>query len=399
LSLRSRWRIPINDSTRIREFLGSSRPAPTAGMAGLGSPQRECYDAAMPTPASFYPRIFALVVAAALGYALVLIFMPFIAPMTWAAFLAFLLYPLNLRLRRRVKGKGLAAGTLTALAPITILLPLSALSIDFVSQISTLLQKLQKSAAELDIKSLSDLQQFPLIARINVWLATHTGISAEQIQAWLVSGTREVLKRAASLGGGFFLGALGSLLGFAIMLFLLFFFLRDGDVMVARARRLIPLNEERKERLFRQLSGVTRAIVVGTSVTALLQGILIGIGFTIAGLPSPVVFGVLAALLSMLPVGGAAFVWGPAAIWLFIDGRWGYGLFMLGWGLMLGGLDNVLRPMLISGRAKISALAVFIGVLGGIPAFGAIGIIAGPVILSLALALIEFAEESRSRIS
>jgi predicted PurR-regulated permease PerM len=352
----------------------------------------------MPTPSSFYPRVFALVVAAVLGYALILIFAPFIGPMTWAAFLAFLLYPLNLRLRRRLSGKGMAAGVLTLLAPIVILLPLSALSIDFVAQISALMQKLQKSAAELDIKSLSDLQQFPWIARANVWLEAHTGISAEQVQSWLVSGTREVLKRAASMGGGFFLGALGSLLGFAIMLFLLFFFLRDGDAMLARARRLIPLTEERKERLFRQLSGVTLAIVIGTSVTALLQGLLIGIGFSIASLPSPVVFGVLAALLSMLPVGGSAFVWGPAVIWLFFDGRWGYAIFMLAWGVLLSGLDNVLRPILISGRAKISALAVFIGVLGGIPAFGAIGIIAGPVVLSLVLALIEFAEENRPRI-
>jgi predicted PurR-regulated permease PerM len=335
------------------------------------------------------------VVAAVLGYALILIFAPFIGPMAWAAFLTFLLYPLNLRLRRRFSRSGTAAGVLTFLAPITIFLPLSALSIDFVAQISALLQKMQKSAAALDIKSLSDLQQFPWIARINAWLETHTGISAEQIQSWLVSGTREVLERAASVGGGFFLGALGSLLGFAIMLFLLFFFLRDGDAMLARARRLIPLDEERKDRLFRQLSGVTRAIVVGTSVTALLQGVLIGIGFRIASLPSPVVFGVLAALLSMLPVGGAAFVWGPAAIWLFLDGRWGFGIFMLAWGILLGGLDNVLRPLLISGRARISPLAVFIGVLGGIPAFGAIGIIAGPVVLSLALALIEFAEEGR----
>jgi predicted PurR-regulated permease PerM len=228
-----------------------------------------------------------------------------------------------------------------------------------------------------------------------VWLEAHSGISAEQIQSWLIDGTRQVLQRAASLGGWFFLGALGSLLGFAIMLFLLFFFLRDGDAMLARARRLIPLDEMRKDRLFHQLSGVTRAIVVGTSVTALLQGVLIGIGFTIAGLPSPVVFGVFAALFSMLPVGGAAFVWGPAMIWLFIEGRWGFGIFMLAWGLLLGGLDNVLRPMLISGRARISALAVFIGVLGGIPAFGPIGLIAGPVVLSLALALIEFAEEGR----
>jgi predicted PurR-regulated permease PerM len=353
----------------------------------------------MPTSSSFYPRVFALVVAAILGYALILIFAPFALPMAWAAFLAFLLYPVNVRLRRRFRGKEMAAGLLTALAPLVILLPLSALSIDFVSQISTLLQKLQKSASELDIKSFSDLQQFPWIARINTWLEANTGISAEQIQSWLISGTREVLKRAASVGGGFFLGALGSLLAFAIMLFLLFFFLRDGDLMLARGRRLIPLTEERKERLFRQLGGVTRAIVVGTSVTAILQGVLIGIGFTIASLPSPVVFGVLAALLSMLPVGGAAFVWGPAVIWLFFDGRWGFGIFMLVWGVLLGGLDNILRPMLISGRARISALAVFIGVLGGIPAFGAIGVIAGPVVLSLALALIEFAEERRPKVS
>src|ERR1700684_1025289 len=123
----------------------------------------------MPTSSSFYPRVFAIVVAALLGYALILIFAPFLSPMTWAAFLAFLLYPLNMRLRRRLAGKGRAAGVLTFLAPIVILLPLSALSIDFVAQISALMQKVQKSAAELDIKSFSDLQQFPWIARIHVW--------------------------------------------------------------------------------------------------------------------------------------------------------------------------------------------------------------------------------------
>jgi predicted PurR-regulated permease PerM len=353
----------------------------------------------MASPSSFYARVFALIVAAVLGYALILIFAPFIRPIAWAAFLAFLLYPLNLRLRRRFSGGGLAAGTLSLLAPLVILLPLSALSIEFVAQISVLLQKMQKSAAGLDIKSLSDLQQFPWIARINGWLESHAGISAEQFQSWLVSGTREVLKDAASIGGGFFLGALGSLLGFAIMLFLLFFFLRDGDAMLLRVRRLIPLDEVRKERLFSQLSDVTRAIVVGTSVTAMLQGMLVGIGFKICSLPSPVVFGVLAALLSMLPVGGSALVWGPGALWLFLDGRWGFGIFMLAWGLLLSGLDNVLRPVLISGRARISALAVFVGVLGGIPAFGPIGFIAGPVVLSLALALIEFVEETRPQIA
>ena len=354
----------------------------------------------MQQKSSFYPRVFALAVAAILGYALFRVIEPFALPITWAAFLAFLLFPLGLNIRRRVRGsKSVSAGLLTVLAPIVVLLPLSALSFEFARQISALLKSVQKSANDMDIKTFSDLQQFPLIARANTWLQEHTGTSAEQIQAWLVSGTREVMEHAASIGGSFFLGALGSLFSFAIMLFLLFFFLRDGDLMIGRARHLIPLDEDRKERLFTQLSAVTRAIVFGTTVTALLQGVLIGIGFQIAGLPSPVVFGVAAALLSLLPVGGAAFVWIPGALWLFFDKHWGYGIFMVVWGCILGGLDNVLRPILISGRAEISALAVFIGVLGGIPAFGAIGIIVGPVLLSLVLALIEFAEETGPQVS
>src|SRR6202041_3555812 len=353
----------------------------------------------MPAQPGFYSRVFALTVAAILGYALLLIFRPFALPMIWAAFLAFLLFPLNVRLRRRSKVKSLGAGVLTMLAPIVILLPLSALSVEFVSQISALLKQVQQSATQMDIKSFSDLQQFPWIARINTWLQTHADISAEQLQSWLVSGTREVMQRAASWGGSFFLGALGSLLSFAIMLFLLFFFLRDGDFMISRARRLISLAEDRKERLFSQLSAVTRAIVFGTTVTALLQGLFIGIGFAIVGLPSPVVFGVLAGLLFLLAVGGSALVWIPAVIWLFFEKHWGWGIFLLVWGSALSGLDNVVWPILISGRARISALAVFVGVLGGIPAFGAIGVIAGPVVPSLVLALIEFAEESRPKIS
>ena len=287
----------------------------------------------MQPKSSFYPRVFALVVAAILGYALYRILEPFALPMTWAAFLAFLLFPLSLNLRHRLRGsKSLSAGLLTVLAPIVNLLPLSALSFEFATQVSGLLKTVQKSATEMDIKTFSDLQQFPVIARANTWLQANTGTSAEQVQSWLVSGTREVMERAASMGGSFFLGALGSLLSFAIMLFLLFFFLRDGDLMSGRARRLIPLDNDRKDRLFTQLSAVTRAIVFGTTVTALLQGVLIGIGFKIAGLPSPVVFGVLAALLSLLPVGGAAFVWIPAALWLFFDKHWGFGIFMIVWG-------------------------------------------------------------------
>ena len=348
----------------------------------------------MPAASTFYPRVFALVVAAVLGAALILIFRSFFSSMSWAAFLAFLLHPLNRRLRLRMHGTTGAAAVLTALTPIVIVLPLAALSIEFVSQISSLLQALQHEAQRLDINTITDLQQIPLVARADAWLQAHFGASTAQLEAWVIARAREALQHLATLGGSFFLGALGSVVAFSMMLFLLFFFLSDGDVMCARAIRLIPMADARKHRLFRRLADVARAIVFGTTVNAALQGLLVGCGFAIAGLPAPVVVGVVVALAAMLPVGAAAFAWVPAVGWLAYQGRWGFAVFMLAWGLMLSGLDNVVRPMLISGHAKISGLAVFIGALGGISAFGTIGIIAGPVVLSLAMALIEFAEES-----
>jgi len=168
----------------------------------------------MPPKSSFYQRVFALSVAAILAYAVLRISLPFADSLAWAAFLAFLLFPLNLRLRRAFRGRvGIAAGVLTILAPIVVLLPLGALSVEFVAQISALLRKLQTEAAGLDIKTFADLQQFPLIARVNAWLESHASISAEQIQGWFVTGTRDILQRAAALSGTFFLGALSSLFG------------------------------------------------------------------------------------------------------------------------------------------------------------------------------------------
>jgi predicted PurR-regulated permease PerM len=350
----------------------------------------------MAAASSFYPRVFALVVAAGLSYALVLIFFPFLAPITWAAFLAFLLQPLNVRLRARMGGRTRAAGLLTVLTPIVLVLPLAALSFEFVVQISALVANLQHQAQHLDIKTFADLEHFPLFTRIDAWLNARFGVSAAQVQSGILAGTQQVLQRAASWGGALFVGALGTVVAFTIMLFVLFYFLSDGDAMCERVIRLIPLDELRKQRLVHQLSAVTRAIVFGTVMNSVVQGVLLGVGWAIAGLPAPVVFGVLVALITMLPVGGSMFAWIPALGWLIFQRHFGLAAFMLAWGLVLGALDNVLRPWLISGRARISGLAVFLGVLGGVSAFGAIGLIAGPVLLSLAVALIEFAEESRS---
>jgi predicted PurR-regulated permease PerM len=157
------------------------------------------------------------------------------------------------------------------------------------------------------------------------------------------------------------------------------------------------MSEARKQALTAQLGAVTRAVVFGTLLTGLLQGALVGVGFAIVHLPSPVVFAVVAALLSLLPVGGTALVWIPAALFLLTQGRYGAALFLTLWGALLVGLmDNLLKPLLISGRAEVPTLAVFIGVVGGLSAFGPIGLFLGPVLLAMTIALLRWAEEHRS---
>jgi hypothetical protein len=136
-------------------------------------------------------------------------------------------------------------------------------------------------------------------------------------------------------------------------------------------------------------------VVYGTGLTALAQGALVGIGFAIAQLPSPIVFGVLAAICALLPAGGAALVWAPGALWLFATGEWGWGVFMLVWGAIVSVSDNLIRPIAIRTHAEVSTLAVFVGVVGGVAAFGTIGVILGPVLLTLVVSLLGYIDATQ----
>jgi predicted PurR-regulated permease PerM len=241
-----------------------------------------------------------------------------------------------------------------------------------------------------------ELANVPWIHSVLERLESVFGINTAQVRGWATQGASELLQGLASFGGKVFLGAIGTVVGFVLMIFMLFFFIRDGEEMLTTARELIPMANAYKVRLFDHLAAVTRAMVMGTGLTALIQGTLVGIAFLIVGLPSPLVFGVIAALTSLLPFGGTALVWIPAAIVLAVQSRWGATIFMVIWGALLVSLvDNVVRPMLVSGRAQVGTLTVFIGVLGGIAAFGAIGLFLGPVVLALIIALIRFMLEMR----
>ncbi|HET9444862.1 MAG TPA: AI-2E family transporter [Steroidobacteraceae bacterium] len=358
----------------------------------MNSPQRT-----VPVRDRFYARTFALVTALVLGVALFKIAQPFIGPLLWSMFIAFLLYPLHVWLTRRLKGRAqMSAGLLTLLTLIVLLGPLAGLSAAFAAQVGDLLQTVQSTVADQTRNNVFDLTKVPWVADTLGWLDGTFGVNIAQVRGYVVQASRAVLQTLASLGGKVFLGAFGAVFGFVLMVFMLFFFIRDGAGMVMALRELIPMSKQQKTKLFNHLAAVTRALVYGTGLTALIQGVLVGISFLIVGLPSALVFGVIAALAALLPFGGTALVWIPAAIVLAAQGRWGAAAFMVIWGALLVSLvDNVVRPMLVSGRAPVSTLTVFIGVLGGIAAFGAIGLFLGPIVLALIIALIQFALELR----
>lgn len=318
----------------------------------------------------------------------------------WAAFLAFLLLPLQRRLARSGwlrNSPTLAAGLLTALAPIVLLVPLALIGMAFAQQISALMGPLQAGGALWDVNGWLDPVSHPRIANLSLWVQQRFSISPEDIHHYLVATLQRYASTLASASGQIVLNAAGGFVRFFLTLFILFFMLRDGPQAFVRVARLLPLAPLRREQLLDRLARVMRAVVYGAGLTAIGQGALVSVAFALAGLSGPVVFGVLASVLALLPVGGAALVWVPAAAWLLLSGSTGWGIFMLVWGLMLTAADNIVRPAIISHQTPVPTLLVFLGVIGGVSAFGFIGFVFGPVILVLATELLRFAEGSLTR--
>lgn len=346
----------------------------------------------VPTERLLFTRVALGLLLAALLYLVWRIVEPLWQPLLWAVLLGSMLAPLNTRLTRRLGGRArLASGLMTFGVVVLLMLPVVAIGGAVAAQAAQLLQSFEgKPLRASDL----DLSHIPLLARPLEWLQATAGISLAQIEGWIVSGAKRLLEGLASSGGAVMLGALGTLVSFVLMLFVLFFVLRDGPAFANAVVRMLPIESRLRQRLWRHLIDVTRAVFMGIGLTALVQGTLLGIGFAIAGLPSPLVFGVLGALFALVPMVGTTIVWLPAALWLAASGETGYALFMLAWGLLVvGSVDNFLRPILISGRVEVPTLAVFVGVMGGLSAFGFVGLFLGPIVLGLVVALFRFIAE------
>jgi predicted PurR-regulated permease PerM len=343
---------------------------------------------------SFYQRSFVIATVVIMAYLLMRVLEPLAAALGWAAVLAFLLLPVHERLTRKLKGRSaLSAGILTGLTPFCVMAPVAMLAFAFAGQVAVLLGYMRSHTLLSYSDVLQKLESYSVIGSAVRWARENAPISAEQVQGWITNGAQTVLKSAATMSGSVALGVFGTVVSFVMMLFLLFFFLQDGRAMLGALTRLIPMEPVRRAQLLQYLADVTRAVVFGSTATALVQGIFVGAGFALVGLPSPIVFGVLATIAAFLPAGAAA-VLIPAVIYLAFAGRWGAAIFMAIWTAAMWIVENVLRPVLTAHRAEVSTLAIFVGAIGGAAGFGVLGLVIGPVLLSFAVALLRFAEEN-----
>jgi predicted PurR-regulated permease PerM len=174
-------------------------------------------------------------------------------------------------------------------------------------------------------------------------------------------------------------------------------FYARGESLLGEVAALVPLPRERTRELFARLGEVTKAVVKGIGLTCLAQGALGGVGFWVAGLPSPLLFGTVMAFTALIPVVGTAIVWLPGVLYLFFTGQTTWGVGLLLWSaLVVGNIDNVLRPLLIGGKAGMPLPLLIVGILGGLFAYGLMGLLIGPLILTVLLFVLE---ESRRAVA
>jgi predicted PurR-regulated permease PerM len=214
----------------------------------------------------------------------------------------------------------------------------------------------------------------------------------------------EAEQRAASWLAGFAANAAGSLVrnvievvvNLFISVFAMFFLFRDGDNIMDHVRRVLPFESTFSEQQIERIGELIRASISATFLVAIVQGALGGIAFAVLGLGAPIFWGVTMAFFALLPL-GAGVVWLPVAVWLLITGHVGHGIALIAIGFgVIGLVDNFLRPILLSGRTEMNGLLVFVSLLGGIAAFGLLGIVLGPVIMAVTTGFVNaYATESR----
>ena len=357
-----------------------------------GSGPASAHDDATDTCGRFRPHYghyFLLLLLAVLLATCYQLLKPYLHTIVMAAILAALFYPIFHYLEKTFRGRAkLAAFSTCLLLTLVVVLPLLFVVGGLVQQG---VDSFHAISGWLAGGGLEKVLHHP---RVNDAVALlqkklpNFSLTPAKINEMLLAASSTMGKTLLQHGGGL-AGNLTGLVGkFILMLFVFFFLLLDGPQLVATLHHLLPLSTSHENQILDKLKTVSRSALLGTLVTAVAQGAAGGIAFLICGFPA-LFWGVMMAFASLIPAVGTALIWMPATAYLFLSGRMGYGIFLLLWSvLVVGPIDNFLRPLFMKGAAEMSTVLIFFSILGGIGYFGLIGLLYGPLIFGLTLVML-----------
>lgn len=341
------------------------------------------------TPARKQVRTYVLLAATGLGiYLCYRLCEPFLSPLAWALALAVVAHPVHRWLADKIRWANVAAGTSVALVTLLLLPPTVMISRQLAIEATRAAEFLQSD--ELYEQLQTAVERYPRLTEVFDWFQSEVDVSKEG---------SAVAQKITPAVPGVLSGSMWIAAGTLITLMTLFFFLRDSRLALDSLRSFLPLSNAEANQLFKRVHDAIFATVYGTLLVATAQGFMGGLMFWWLGLPSPLFWGVVMALLAIVPVLGAFVVWVPAAIGLAIQGEWTKALLLTLWGsVVIGLIDNLLYPFLVGHRLRLHTLPVFFAIVGGLTIFGAAGLVLGPVVLAVTLGLIDVWRSREARV-
>ncbi|OVZ57146.1 AI-2E family transporter [Pigmentiphaga sp. NML080357] len=312
---------------------------------------------------------------------------PFFGAVFWGAILAIIFYPMQRRLYTLFGGRSnLAALTTLLICVLIVIIPVSLIAGAIISQGAGVYEQIR--AGDIDFGAYLEQAVAALPPTVRSLMDKFGLVDVSSIQAKLAEvatrGSQFFATQALNIGQNTF----QFVISLGVMLYLLFFLLRDGPSLSGRIRQALPLTEEHKRHLFRKFIAVVRATVKGNIVVAITQGVLGGLIFWILGIKAALLWSVVMAFLSLLPAVGAGLIWGPVAIYFILTGAVWQGIILTLYGILVIGLvDNVLRPILVGKDTRMPDYVVLISTLGGMALFGINGFVIGPLIAALFMAV------------
>ena len=316
-----------------------------------------------------------------LAYLVFLVFEPFLAPLAWAVVLVVVSYPVYARLARKWNPT-LAATASTVGVILILIVPALLVTGAFVHQGVEAVQEVQQQIQSGHFSWVNDLwlrvqARFPDANPGNLTTVIHR--YADAGAAYLGSRLGAVLRNTAVF-----------LFHLAVMILAMFYLFRDGDSIVARLREVLPFEKSHRDKMIDETRELIFASVTSSLVAAVAHGILGGLAFGLTGIRAPIFWGVMMGFFSLIPLVGSALIWVPAAVSLMVDGHIGMGIaLMIFCSVIVGLVDNIIRPWMISGRAEMGGLVVFISVLGGISVFGMLGVVLGPIVVAAGASMLD----------